>query len=94
LFTGKIKYTNLYTNPNSLKGSIFFLPQQNYMVLGSLREQIIYPDKSSKISENDLLRILASVNLSYIYDRFGRSWEIVKEWNNVIYFFYFFLIKI
>jgi ABC-type uncharacterized transport system fused permease/ATPase subunit len=59
---------------------ILFLPQQPYLVLGSFREQIIYPDKISKLNDNDLLNILKKVNLGYIFERIGSNWNLIKEW--------------
>ncbi|MEM8506108.1 MAG: ABC transporter ATP-binding protein/permease [Cyanobacteria bacterium P01_D01_bin.1] len=54
------------------KSDILFLPQQPYMTLGSLRQQLLYPDSDSPeerrdqhqhISDSDLLQIIQAVQL-------------------------------
>jgi len=50
---------------------ILFLPQRPYMLLGSLRSQLLYPLPNREIGDVELQRILASVNLPDIADRFG-----------------------
>ena len=58
------------------------------MSLGSLREQIIYPDTLSKmhkkgITDEDLKRCLDRVQLSYLVTREG-SWEALADWKDVL----------
>ena len=43
---------------------ILFLPQRPYMILGTLREQLIYPHSNANISDEELDRIIKLVNLS------------------------------
>ncbi|MEL7333186.1 MAG: ATP-binding cassette domain-containing protein, partial [Cyanobacteria bacterium J06560_2] len=48
------------------KGNILFLPQQPYMTLGTLRQQLLYPDgeqATTTVSDRDLLMILKAVQL-------------------------------
>lgn len=49
---------------------VMFLPQRPYMVLGSLRDQLIYPKASGK-SDQQLCEMLRTVNLSNLPERFG-----------------------
>jgi putative ATP-binding cassette transporter len=52
-------------------GEMLFLPQRPYMILGSLRSQLLYPNTSSEVDEEKLSRVLASVNLADLPDRLG-----------------------
>jgi putative ATP-binding cassette transporter len=42
---------------------MLFLPQRPYMLLGSLRSQLLYPLQDREIADEELLRLLESVNL-------------------------------
>ena len=50
---------------------MLFLPQQPYLPLGNLRDQLIYPQTERPISDLELLRWLERVNLPLLADRFG-----------------------
>ncbi len=50
---------------------IFFLPQKPYMLLGSLRDQMLYPRMEQEIPEDELRRVLESVNLADLPERSG-----------------------
>ena len=81
VFKGK-----LYTPPPQLS-SIFYIPQRPYLSLGTLREQIIYPHNTQDMirsgkSDQDLLKLLTTVYLSYIPDREG-GLDSIKEWKDV-----------
>jgi putative ATP-binding cassette transporter len=62
---------------------IFFLPQRPYMLLGSLREQLIYPRLENKISEADLRQILKTVFLEDLPERVG-GFEVELDWADVL----------
>jgi vitamin B12/bleomycin/antimicrobial peptide transport system ATP-binding/permease protein len=51
--------------------NIIFLPQRPYIVLGSLRSQLLYPNIATDIDEKRLYNILKKVNLEYLPDRVG-----------------------
>ena len=53
------------------RDDIFFLPQQPYMQIGSLRSQLIYPSTKSDLSDEQLLKILAEVHMSELAERAG-----------------------
>lgn len=50
---------------------MLFLPQRPYMLLGSLRYQLLYPNQDRVIEDDELLRLLDRVNLPDIAARFG-----------------------
>ena len=72
--------TGLITRPPSAQ--IFFLPQNPYMVLGSLRNQIVYPQQVETITNETLLKTLNQVNLSHIGERFDLDTE--KDWSTLM----------
>ena len=62
---------------------MLFLPQQPYMVLGSLRDQLLYPDAAKALPDDELYRLLDRVNLSEIVDRFG-GLDTQLDWAKVL----------
>ena len=52
-------------------GEMLFLPQRPYMLLGSLRSQLLYPQQDREIEDEELLQLLERVNLPDIAARFG-----------------------
>ncbi len=62
---------------------IFFLPQKPYMLLGSLREQLLYPRLEREVSETELSAALASVHLPNLVDRVG-GFDAILDWADVL----------
>jgi len=62
---------------------IFFLPQQPYMQVGTLRSQIIYPSAVSSLSDERLLEILAEVHMAELADRVG-GLDAVHDWAKLL----------
>ena len=62
---------------------MLFLPQRPYMILGSLRSQLLYPNNSSDVDEEKLRDILASVNLADLPDRLG-GFDADLDWADVL----------
>jgi len=58
------------------------------MTVGSLRDQVIYPDtfdemKSKKITDQDLVILLEKVQLKYLLER-ENGWNSVQDWLDVL----------
>ncbi|TGO68047.1 hypothetical protein BOTNAR_0031g00350 [Botryotinia narcissicola] len=67
---------------------IMFLPQRPYLSVGTLRDQVIYPDgdvemRSKGRRDLELKRILEEARLGYLPDREG-GWDTRKEWKDVL----------
>lgn len=67
---------------------IFYIPQRPYLSCGTLRQQIIYPDniremRDKKVTDEDLLQILQTVEIQHIVDRVG-GWDAEEEWREVL----------
>ncbi len=52
------------------RSEVMFLPQRPYMILGSLRDQLVYP-RAAGASDEQLNKVLSEVNLSDLPERFG-----------------------
>ncbi|HLS54457.1 MAG TPA: ABC transporter ATP-binding protein/permease [Zeimonas sp.] len=62
---------------------MMFLPQQPYMVLGNLRSQLLYPDRTRQVSDPELWRLLGRVNLPDLAERFG-GLDAELDWGKVL----------
>ncbi|MCU0536696.1 MAG: ABC transporter ATP-binding protein/permease [Hydrococcus sp. Prado102] len=62
---------------------MMFLPQRPYMVLGSLRSQLLYPKTDSNISEEKMRQILEQVNLADLPERV-EGFDAELDWANVL----------
>lgn len=65
------------------RDQVLFLPQRPYMVLGTLRDQLLYPNFELEIEDAQLQQILEQVNLADLADRFG-GFEAKQEWSDVL----------
>lgn len=63
--------------------TVMFLPQRPYMLLGTLREQMLYPDIDRHVSSTDLQRRLDQVNLPELARRHG-GFDTVIDWSRVL----------
>lgn len=67
--------------------SMFYIPQRPYLVIGNLRDQIIYPDTYSdminrQVTEAQLTDIMRQVHLEHIVKR--DTYEAVKDWTDIL----------
>jgi vitamin B12/bleomycin/antimicrobial peptide transport system ATP-binding/permease protein len=62
---------------------IFFLPQKPYMLLGTLRSQLLYPRLEREVSEQELRDILKVVSLADLPERAG-GFEMELDWADVL----------
>jgi putative ATP-binding cassette transporter len=62
---------------------VLFLPQQPYMLLGSLRSQLLYPNKVLPVSDDDLLAALERVNLPNLAHRVG-GLDVELDWPKLL----------
>ena len=62
---------------------MLFLPQKPYMVMGRLRDQLLYPDTVQEVDEADVKEALKQVNLADLDERFG-GFNAVEDWGDVL----------
>jgi vitamin B12/bleomycin/antimicrobial peptide transport system ATP-binding/permease protein len=62
---------------------MLFLPQRPYMVLGSLRDQMLYPNMGEAIDDAQLQQILIQVNLPDLAERHG-GLDTEQNWSEVL----------
>ncbi|PBP19346.1 peroxisomal ABC transporter [Diplocarpon rosae] len=82
-------YRGLVSRPRSVgTDGIMFLPQRPYLSVGTLRDQVIYPDGEVEMRERgrrdvELKHILEGARLGYLPDREG-GWDTRKDWKDVL----------
>jgi putative ATP-binding cassette transporter len=64
-------------------GRIFFLPQKPYMLLGTLRDQLLYPRLGRDVTEEELRRALAAMGLQDLPQRVG-GLDVELDWADVL----------
>lgn len=62
---------------------MLFLPQRPYMVLGTLRDQLLYPNLPKATPEAQLYDVLEQVNLADLAERVG-GFDIELDWADVL----------
>ncbi|ELR98276.1 ABC transporter ATP-binding protein/permease [Gloeocapsa sp. PCC 73106] len=65
------------------RDQMLFLPQKPYMILGSLRQQLLYPKNFLDISDRQLFELLEQVNLYHLITRY-HNLDIVEDWAKVL----------
>jgi len=82
-------YRGLMSRPRTVgTDGIMFLPQRPYLSVGTLRDQVIYPDGELEMREkgrrdHELKAVLEEAKLGYLPDREG-GWDTRKEWKDVL----------
>ena len=62
---------------------ILFLPQRPYIILGTLREQLLYPNVNRQVSDQELSEVLQQVNLQDVLTRVG-GFDQEVPWENIL----------
>jgi vitamin B12/bleomycin/antimicrobial peptide transport system ATP-binding/permease protein len=62
---------------------VLFLPQRPYIILGTLREQLLYPSTNRQITDTELTEILHQVNLQNLLDRV-KNFDTEVPWENIL----------
>ena len=62
---------------------MLFLPQRPYMIIGSLRQQLLYPNNRDGVTDEEFQRILASVNLPKLIERCG-GLDVDADWGKLL----------
>ena len=62
---------------------MLFLPQKPYMVLGTLRDQLLYPKVDMEVDDQHLRQILLQVNLPNLEQRHG-GFDAEQNWGEVL----------
>ena len=63
---------------------LIFLPQRPYMVQGSLRDQLLYPQNKEVVDDGLLIWALNKVNLAEVVDRVEGDLGRVADWTNIL----------
>lgn len=62
---------------------MFFLPQRPYMIIGTLRDQLLYPRNTLVVSDDELNDVLRAVNLPDLGERFG-GLLVDADWGKIL----------
>ncbi len=62
---------------------MLFLPQRPYMVLGTLRDQLLYPNTDISLEEDQLRQALQQVNLDKLPERVG-GYDAELDWADIL----------
>ena len=62
---------------------VLFLPQRPYMIPGTLKDQLCYPQTQAALSDEQLTEVLQQVSLPHLTERFG-GFEATETWSEVL----------
>ncbi|WP_392535127.1 ABC transporter ATP-binding protein/permease [Nostoc sp. C117] len=62
---------------------VLFLPQRPYIILGTLREQLLYPNTNRQMSDAELEEVLQQVNLQNLLSRVD-GFDTEVPWENIL----------
>jgi vitamin B12/bleomycin/antimicrobial peptide transport system ATP-binding/permease protein len=63
--------------------AMLFLPQKPYMILGTLRQQLLYPQTDSQLPDAELEEALRQVNLSELSEKVG-GLDVELSWSDIL----------
>lgn len=63
---------------------LMFLPQRPYMIMGTLRDQLLYPQFNSNLSDDAIKDALEKANLPDVIDRVDGDLEQTADWANML----------
>ena len=63
--------------------SMLFLPQKPYMILGTLRQQLLYPHTDSNVADERLEQVLREVNLGNLSEKVG-GLDVELSWSDIL----------
>ncbi|HBR00376.1 MULTISPECIES: ABC transporter ATP-binding protein/permease [unclassified Roseofilum] len=62
---------------------ILFLPQRPYLILGSLREQLLYPRTDLNIPDRQIYQVLNQVNLPNLAEKLDNL-DRIEDWHSIL----------
>jgi vitamin B12/bleomycin/antimicrobial peptide transport system ATP-binding/permease protein len=62
---------------------VLFLPQRPYIILGTLREQLLYPNANLQMIDAELKEVLQQVNLQNLLSRLD-NFDTESPWENIL----------
>ncbi|MEH2403271.1 ABC transporter ATP-binding protein/permease [Nostoc sp.] len=62
---------------------VLFLPQRPYIILGTLREQLLYPKTNRQLTDAELKEVLQQVNLQNLLSRI-EGFDTEVPWENIL----------
>jgi putative ATP-binding cassette transporter len=62
---------------------VLFLPQRPYIILGTLREQLLYPKTNRRMTDAELKEVLQQVNLQNLLSRV-EGFDTEVPWENIL----------
>ncbi len=62
---------------------VLFLPQRPYIILGTLREQLLYPNTNREMTDAELKEVLQQVNLQNLLSRVD-GFDTEVPWENIL----------
>src|SRR4029453_11963584 len=65
-------------------GRMMFLPQQPYMIQGSLRAQLLYPLSEDDTRDDEIRAVLETTNLAELLKRVDDDLSQVIDWTTVL----------
>lgn len=63
--------------------NMLFLPQRPYMIIGSLRAQLLYPNNREGVTDEEFQKILETVNLPNLIERCG-GLDVEADWGKLL----------